>query len=506
MSRVTEASRAFGRRRRLWGLFVTVGLTFGAMVIACGSDILLGSLPVDDGAARDGGGLGSESSVSSNSVADGSVLVDGAGDSGDAGALSTAISARTIATNALVFATGFSSQNHVIFAEGDQRYWVFYVDATQRAIKTRVSKDFVTWAEGTSLPLKGAANTVTDGNNFSVAYAWLGGVDVVHVIANTIAPEPAETETIHLRTTISGGALTAPVTVVLPATSTTGPTGTSGFNCPEDGPVTLVTSTGRVLDVTAWTGHSGVTTCDSNVYRSTTVDTGASFGTAFDRDRYLITVPGYTFAHQLVELPTKGVLLGWPDQDEQGPNNDLRIFSAVDWWLSPFVGGDGSGTFPDASAHVFESAGGQSGFDDWAMCRLTDSDVHMVRHVFSAAVTTNVSDFQEVRFDGTRWSSATPPGPVAGTSNTGVVLLSDADPSHGMLAIAIGTDNALHIAKWTTAGGWRVLPSFPGSTKRQSLSGSGCGGAHPQVFWTEGSSAPFTLLGADLSALLLLPI
>jgi hypothetical protein len=87
------------------------------------------------------------------------------------------------------------------------------------------------------------------------------------------------------------------------------------------------------------------------------------------------------------------------------------------------------------------------------------------------------------------------------TFDNGLVLVSEgAQPA--MLAFAIGDGpnaSTIYGAKWAS-GSWSGWQAFtPDSASKTSLAGSGCGSAHPMIFWTEPGS-PQTIVGADVSA------
>ncbi len=95
--------------------------------------------------------------------------------------------ASLVSTGTKVFSTGFGYQLHLVFAENDGRFWLFYVDDTTTAIKALASPDLVaTWTSGGSVALA-TGYVLADGNDFSVAYANLGGTDVVHIVANSVS-------------------------------------------------------------------------------------------------------------------------------------------------------------------------------------------------------------------------------------------------------------------------------------------------------------------------------
>jgi hypothetical protein len=418
-----------------------------------------------------------------------------AGPPGDA----ALIPALVTTAGAKAFATGFGYELHLVFAQNDGRYWFFYVDDTAGVIETATSPDLGTWTAGTPIALA-SGYSLADGNDFSVAYANLGGTDVVHIAANCV--NAGNYAAFHLRATIAAGMLTAGAPVVLPHTDSNGDAGSSAGTCPQAGPATVVAADGHVFDVTAWTGHPS-TTCDTNIYRSPAVDTGATWDPSpFTHDGYYVSVPSYAYSHDLVSLPEAGVVMAvWPDEDNQG----LTLFDSFGWALSPSFAGGGPGTTgvnPDPTKELFNGTSATSSYNDWSVCRLADTDVHVVRHV-TAPAGNSVSAFEEVVYNGATWQTTAPPPPaVTSLANDGVVLVGDGTAAHGMLLVTIGIDNALNIAKWTSGGTWAQVRTIAGSAPRQSLGGTGCGSPHPTVYWTEGASAPYAISRVELTSLL----
>jgi hypothetical protein len=399
-------------------------------------------------------------------------------------------------------AAGFGYQQHVARAENDQRYWLFYVDDTAGVIKTMTSSDLTTWSPGAAISLT-AGFTLADGNNFSVAYANRANVDVFHLVAN--AKSGSRTAALHIRATLDAGALTASAPSILPDTDTASGANSPG-DCPQEGPTTLVTGDGRVFDVTAWMDHTGPTTwCDTNIYLAPGTENGTSWNSAaFTHDGYFIVVPGLGYAHALVDLPQAGnVLALWPDED----TTSLPTYNGVGWALSPTFDGGAPGT-PGivGSNELFADSGTIASYNDWSVCRLSDTDVHVIRHVMTdAGLGGGTDSFQEMVFDGGTWQAVPPPPSVAGAWNSGLVLLSDLDPADGLLMVTLGSDHTLNVARWTSSMPWTSVATLPGGTPRTSLSGTGCSSAHPLVFWIEGSTPTFTLMTADLSGFLVRP-
>jgi hypothetical protein len=393
-----------------------------------------------------------------------------------------------------VFATGYGEETHLIYAVHDQRYWFFYVDDTTGVIRTRVSPDLATWTDGDMIGVG-----MADGNNFSVAYADVQGTDVVHLVANAISTVDPQTATKHVRATIASRSLVVTDQVLLDDTVDNNGAGT----CPSDAPSVTILPDGHVYDVTAWTVHSG-SACDTNVYASVGVDRGVSWTSGFVHDGYYVSEPGFTYSHELLTLPDAGIALAvWPDDDNY--NGISTEFTAIDWAFSPTFALDAgapgtSGTVADGSAQLFTTTQVAMSSDDWTTCRLSDSNIHVVRHTLMPSGPI-VEAFEEAVWTGAGWSLVPAAPPVQGTSNTGVALVSGPDPTRGMLLAVLAVDNTLNVARWTSAGGWTKVGSLPGTVQRQSLAGSGCGSRHPYVFWTEGAG-PYAIMAADLSGLL----
>ncbi len=486
----------------LFALLVVVGLAACAFV-GCIPGYTFGEAGSGDGGLPDAtSGMDASVDGTVDSAIDSAnpseASVDAAQDSDSQSPIDGSSAAVAIAdAGSKVGSTGYGYQLHEVFAENDQRYWYFYVDDTAGEIKSVSSPDFVTWTPGAAIAL-GADYTLDDGNNFSVAYASLGGKDVVHFVLNAHS-QTSGFETLHVRTTITSGALTASAPLVLPES-------TNGGTCPADAPATILTPGGRVYDVTAWTNHGSTesTTCDTNVYLAPGTDLGTSWDAGtFGYDGYYVSIPSYAYSHDLVSLPDAGlVMLLYPDEDNAG----YTLFDSIGWALSSaFDGGEpgeGGGVDMPVADELFNGSGKTSSSNDWSACRLGASEVHVVRHAILTAPGT-VSAFQEAVYDGSSWQTTTsPPAASTSLSNTGVVLLSGVDSSHGMLLVTLGFDGTLNIARWTSAG-WTQAGHIPADANaRQSLAGSGCGSVRPTIFWTETIGPANVIESADLSSFL----
>src|SRR5439155_14493597 len=131
----------------------------------------------------------------------------------------------------------------LLYATHSARFWFFYVDAASTMLlQTKWSTDFVTWTPGASLTL--ASSSANEGRNFSVAYADLGGKDVVHVAFSHFVS--GNEDAYHARATIDGGAIAFAPEVLM--SSGTPPDAKAN----PDGCVTAIGSDGFVYAATGW--------------------------------------------------------------------------------------------------------------------------------------------------------------------------------------------------------------------------------------------------------------
>jgi hypothetical protein len=395
-----------------------------------------------------------------------------------------------IATTGMATATGLGQQRHFV-ATSCTSYFYFYPSDDGTELLTQTSTDFATWTPGDVVTLPNGG--VRYGDDFAVAYAALGGKQVVHILADVEPTVGGSTDVAHGRTTIQGGHVAQPVFVSLPNT------GGGNLGCNQDGPSVLITADGHVYDATGWLEHPS-SQCDLNVLEAEGVDDGTTFSGTFDLVGLSVSVPTFTFAHDLVELPEAGAILGaYPDLDDQGNAETFRAVAVVS---SPFDAGFGQGA-PTAD-ELFQTGSAQSWFGDWAICRLADDDVQVVRHTFTGGDAGSASAFGAMRYDGTSWSGESPPASTASPLNSGLALVSGMDPSKGLvLATVDGSGTSLNLAQWSpSTGSWTTLPSIARAAPIRALAGSGCASMKPAVFWTEGAGPTYQIVAADVSAYL----
>jgi hypothetical protein len=438
-----------------------------------------------EGAATDGSvDRGATDAVPTETGAD---VTQPPGDTGLPGVPDAALPSGTIATLGphVQATTGNAQQTHVAFTAHDPHAWYFYLSDDGTKLLTSVSVDRVQWSAGPTIAL-GTGVAITRGSDFSLAYGDLGGADVIHFILSQLSNSYS---VFHLRTTIEGGAFvhTTSVTVLQ-----------NGDYCEPDGPVTMITPSGQVLDATGMDSFgTHMTSCDMDIYAASVTDMGgAAWNATFQETGYYVVSPGETSAHALLPLAS-GYLGAFAD-------GTASLYGEVAWVMTD------AGAWPDADSRpIMGKTSGFStaeGYDDWALCELSPTQIHAVRHLGNNGVT--ATSFEQATFDGTSWTTGVAaPTALVSPFNSGVVLLSGTDAGRGMLAAAIGSDGkTVNVAKWSS--GWSPWTSVvTGGALKDSLAGSGCGTPHPMLFWTEytltpgGTEIPQTIQGLDVSSL-----
>jgi hypothetical protein len=442
-----------------------------------------------DGATGEAGEAGDAGDDSGDDSGDAAPDGEAGPDAADASSCPLASAAAAVVSpigpTAMATATGLGQQRHLV-ADRACQYHFFFPHDDGSSIDSLVSGDLVSWSPGEAIPLPSGYGGVLYGDDFAVAYADLDGGEVLHFVADVEPTVGGSTSVVHARAPLQGGHLGTPS--VFPFIGHQG----GNIGCNQDGPSVLVARDGHAYDATGWFQHPGGE-CDLNVFRSDGVDDGQTFdGGSFTMVGWS-SVTGFAAAHDLLELPSTGAILGaYTDYV-----SNAQVADQIAVVSSPFDAGFGQGAGP--SEDVFEVAG-QAWFGDWGLCRRADDDVRVVRHSLSVDGGTS-SAFQAARWNGASWAADVAPATSAGALNGGLALVSSPDPSKGMILATVDADGAhVDLQLWTPATGvWSPLPAIARPGLVQSLSGSGCGSARPAVFWTESTDAGYEMMVADVS-------
>ena len=378
-----------------------------------------------------------------------------------------------VSVGAVTAPSGAAQQGHLVWTAGAQRWWLFYVDATDPTVlHAMTSSDFLAWSAGLASTLPGPPS---DGRNIA---AWAGtaaGQDVVHLGVSVVV-SGTDRRHGHLRARPTGGTLQLDPLVVL---------GTPYLNLSgldPDEPATALGGDGTLYDTSAWyEGPDGGPTGNEYAWYSTVPDPGGAWTPTFGAVQLVEQVPGYVNARALVPLPGGSVMGLWEagDVDPDPTNVNFAV---------------GTSSQGSTSAGVFSPAPQDP--NDWGACHLGTA-VHAIRRTSAGSWEHRI------------WTGAT--GPDGGTEfvdggamqaldalpGGGAVVLCDSTRVH-VFAIRSGTGNPIAETTWngTAWSAWTNAVPAPG--QRTWLTGTITPTGTIALAWTESAASPAVIAGALL--------
>jgi hypothetical protein len=363
-------------------------------------------------------------------------------------------------------ASGLAQQTHLVYATGAARWWLFWFDASQPTqLQASSSPDFATWTPATPLVLPGSH--ANQGGDLSVAYASIAGVDVVHVAMGLHFTAANDRRIVHVRATLSGGAILygSPQQLAMVSDpNLVDPDGTAVLVGPDD----------HVRDATGWANYLG--TGNEVAWASTAADLGASWDGNFGLQQNIATASNTVNARVFAVVPPGGTVLAlWELADaEPDPTNVAWSQLGTTGWSN--------------AANVF--SGKSQSANDWDVATVGAGDVRVARRGLDGS-------FDHVRFDGQGWTTLQAPPSDPGLAESGVVVLANAPH---VAVFAIGSDPASSVRQivWdgTQWGSWSTLE---GSTAtRRALAGCDAPG-HTALLWTETGSAGTSIVGMPVA-------
>jgi len=412
-------------------------------------------------------GLGSAAPDASMAVDGGSDVEPGeAGEEGDDatpeadapgdGATSTVT---ITSVGAISWATGVAQGTHLVYATHSARWWLFWIEATQPyELQACSSPDFTTWTNAT--PLQLPASLDENGGNFSVSYADIAGIDVVHITLGLHFPDVdagPDRRHFHARASLSGGAILydSPVEVTrVTDPALVGP----------DGPATIVTADKRVWDSSGWANYMG--TGNEVAWESEGFDLGTSWDGMLGIQQSLAaeahTVNARTFA-----VAGGGALVAlWELADQEpDPTNVAWSQNGILGWGTP--------------ATVF--GGKPQSANDWDVVEVSANDLRIVRRTVEGT-------FDHLRYDGMTWTTMPAPPADPGLTEAGLVLLAEG-ARVAVVTIASDPAESIRMVVWDGTA-WGTWSTLEGSTATRRHLSAWSGPGHNAVIWTqEGANA-----------------
>ena len=373
---------------------------------------------------------------------------------GDAGATPVVITS----VGAITQPTGLAQETHLLYATHSARWWLFWIEDTQPyELQASASPDFVTWTAAT--PLELPASLDEDGADFSVAYADIAGVDVVHITLGLHFPDVdagPDRRHFHARASLSGGAILydtpEQVTMI-----------TDPAIVEPDGPATIVTSDNRVWDSSGWANYMG--TGNEVAWESEGFDQGTSWDGMLGLQQN-IAAEAHTVNARTFAVAGGSLVALWELADQEpDPTNVAWSQNSIIGWGNP--------------ANVFPSS--PQSANDWDVVEVSAKDLRVVRRALDGS-------FDHMRYDGTTWTTLPAPPSDSWLAESGVVLLTDGTRV-GVVTIAGDASSSVRMIVWDGSA-WGAWSTLEGSAASRRYVSAWSSPGHNAVVWTQQAQAP----------------
>jgi len=440
------SSRGVGPRAR--GVALLVGAGAVGIAPACGLALDgLGS-PAPDAST---GGVDAGGDVEPTEAGEGddaATEADGPA-TGDGAAASVTIAS----VGAITQPTGVAQGTHLLYATHSARWWLFFIEDNQPyELQASSSPDFAIWTAAT--PLQLPASLDENGGNFSVAYADIAGVDVVHISLGLHFPDVdagPDRRHFHARASLSGGAILydtpEQVTMV-----------TDPALVEPDGPATIVTADNRVWDSSGWANYMG--TGNEVAWESEGFDLGTSWDGMLGLQQN-IAAEAHTVNARTFAVAGGSLVALWELADQEpDPTNVAWSQNGILGWGMP--------------ANVF-TANPQSA-NDWDVVEVSAKDLRVVRRSLDGS-------FDHLRYDGTTWTTLAAPPSDSWLAESGVVLLTDG--THVVVVTVAGdAASSVRTIEWDGSA-WGAWSTLEGSTAARRYLSAWSSPGHAAVVWTQ---------------------
>lgn len=371
--------------------------------------------------------------------------------------------------------TGGAVGTHLVYATHAKLWWLFWLDSTQtQTIQTSYSADFVHWSPGGSLPL--TLDLQGQGGNFSVAYADIGGADIVHLAIDAYAQTAPTRHHLHVRAVVSGSTITFGGIADMSDLEDT-------VDSDPDGPATYVDSLGNVWQATGWydgTGGPG----NEAIAEAMGADQGAAtwsgtFGTL--QNVYIAT--GTVHAHAFATAGTNLLVALCDAADTSAPTTSSSNVEWMTWGGAAWSG-------PTA---VF-SGGKTQAPNDWGVATMGNGHMHVARRATDGS-------FDHARYDGMVWTPLAAPAAdsLGWATGQGVVVLARGNDV-AIVTIAGDLANSVRMTVWNNGVSFGPWTTLEGSTVARGWVSGWSGAENNAVIWTEADgSGGYRIMGRVLS-------
>ena len=377
-------------------------------------------------------------------------------------------------------ATGRPCQGHVQYAQHQGAWWVFYLTSTQ-SLSASYSTNGTTWNTPTGSPFSLVKVHNSEGRNFGFSYKLNGTTDVLHMAA--AYQDGSNVYPYHSRFTLGTTWSNTNVELNISPNNTFPPGVTVA------GPATTFDSTGLPIDTNGY-------------FYSTTYGTGnliAAMGTPVDTSSTW-TSPSFTEGDQQTTYAATNSITSTAVFNLGGVSTSQLLAISDNCNTSTLT--NGSSTMTNLEAGKYTTVGNwvsaatvfttltQTDANAWGACARTTGEVH------AFVLSNNSNTYLHSVYTGS-WATATAPGTLTYTANSGIAAVSDGTNEW----IFVNSAGNIEYNKWngSTWGGWTVLESSRTNTPAYLSACYSSAANAIQVIWTEKNGSNYEIWTSQLS-------
>jgi hypothetical protein len=377
-------------------------------------------------------------------------------------------------------ATGTAHQDRLFYAANGACWWLVWIDRDlPDALHLSWSTDLVSWTDAGTIQLRATLASNLSGTqsnnrwarNLGCAYKNIASTDVLY-IWTCYAPIATDHSMWVQRVTLGAGTFAVTHAEAQIGSSVT----------PSNVLSTMGVAGAISTDNFAWSigGYETTGLGNFRVQRATNADAGSSWTAGWSLSGAIGAAHSQFADSQAIFPVGASKMLGVMDEGSTAtPTDDI-----LQWSASPSGGGvtnwTAGGTPPDYANLVDTTA--DFDLEDWAACRVSDTDVHVV-----VRDPDNADAFLHKRWNGTTFGAGQSIPTQATKAGAGLFAASNGTDVW-LFAIDSDAANTVRYVKWTAATpAWGTWTAFESTTQvRTALTGyRQNGGSNLGVMWTE---------------------